>query len=75
LVYNHLPYGFVALDGALVRDAVEQAVITRMGVLREQGVSYNEIANTLNGDGVATKQGGLCIWHSQSVKNTLEAAA
>ena len=73
LVYNHVPFGYRADDGALLPDATEQSVIARMQDLREQGTSYNEIANALNGDAVATKQGG--IWRSQTVKNIIEAAA
>ena len=44
-----------------------------MQALRAEGTSYNEIANTLNDDNVATKQGGT--WRSQTVKNIIEAAA
>ena len=73
MVYNHVPFGYMAEDGNLVTDATEQAVIARMQALRAEGTSYNEIANTLNGDSVATKQGG--IWRSQTVKNIIEAAA
>jgi DNA invertase Pin-like site-specific DNA recombinase len=71
-VYNHVPFGFTAQNGALVPDAPEQAVIARIQALRAEGVSYNEIANTLEGDDVPTKNGG--IWRSQTVKNILEAA-
>ena len=73
MVYNHVPFGYLAEGGNLVPSATEQAVIARMQDLREQGTSYNEIANALNGDSVATKQGG--IWRSQTVKNIIEAAA
>lgn len=69
LVYNHVPFGYVAEDGKLTLDATEQAVIAQMTTLRGQGTSYNEIANTLTNDGVATKQGG--VWRSQTVKNIL----
>ena len=58
--------------GKLVPVAAEQAVIARMATLREQGTSYNEIANTLNADNVPTKQGG--IWRSQTIKNIVQAA-
>ena len=72
-VYNHIPFGFIAEDGALVPNATEQAAIARMQALRAEGTSYNEIANSLNAGRVPTKQGG--IWRSQTVKNILEAAA
>ena len=70
-VFNHLPFGFNAKDGALVPDPKEQAVIARMATLRKEGTSYNEIANVLNADKVPTKQGG--IWRSQTVKNIILA--
>jgi hypothetical protein len=72
MVYNHVPFGYMAEDGNLIADATEQAVIARMQALRAEGISYNEVANTLNGDSVATKQGGT--WRSQTVKNIIEAA-
>ena len=58
-VYNHTPYGFASVEGKLIADATEQAVIARMRYLRGQGTSYNEIASALNADTVATKQGGI----------------
>ena len=73
LVYNHVPFGFKAEEGTLRPDATEQTVIARMATLRGQGVSYNEIANALNADGVPTKHGN--VWRSQTVKNTLTIAA
>ena len=72
-VYNHAPFGFRAEDGTLKPDAAEQAVIARMTSLRSRGVSYNEIANALNADGVPTKHGH--VWRSQTVANTLALAA
>ena len=70
-VFNHLPFGFNAKDGALAPDPKEQAVIARMATLRKEGTSYNVIANVLNADKVPTKQGG--IWRSQTVKNIIQA--
>lgn len=72
-VYNHVPFGYKAEDGNLLPDAAERGVIARMATLRADGISYNEIANTLNADRVPTKQGG--IWRSQTVKNILVAAS
>lgn len=66
-VFNHTPYGFTAVDGALLPDPTEQAVIARMTGLRGDGVSYNEIANKLNAEYIPTKRGGA--WRSQTVKN------
>ncbi len=71
-VYNHTPYGFMAEGGKLIPDGSEQAVIARMRDLRVQGISYNEIANILNADSIATKLGGT--WRSQTIKNVLGLA-
>jgi hypothetical protein len=71
-VYNHVPFGFNAEDGALVRSTAEQAVIARMATLRAEGMSYRRIADVLNNDGVRGKQGG--VWGQQTVKNVLTAA-
>jgi DNA invertase Pin-like site-specific DNA recombinase len=72
-VYNHVPFGYRAVDGSLVPDPAEQTVIARMATLRALGLSYHRLVDTLNADGVPTKQGGE--WHAQTVKNILEAAA
>lgn len=45
MVYNHVPFGYVAEDGNVVADATEQSVIARMQAFRAEGISYNEIAN------------------------------
>ncbi len=71
-VYNHVPYGYVAQEGSLIPDSSEQAVIARMASLRSDGISYNEIANTLNAERVPTKRHGT--WGSQTVKNILTNA-
>jgi len=71
-VYNHAPYGSDVQDGKLVPNAEEQAVIARMANWRKLGTSYNEIALTLNAEGVSTKRNGK--WGSQTVKNILELA-
>jgi site-specific DNA recombinase len=68
-VYNHVPYGFTSHDGSLIPSEEEQAVIARMTNLRGQGVSYNEIANTLNGEAIPTKRNGT--WGAQTVFNIL----
>jgi DNA invertase Pin-like site-specific DNA recombinase len=70
-VYNHIPYGYVAENGSLVPDTAEQAVITRMAALRAKGVSYNEIAQTLNADRIPTKKAGA-TWGAQTVYNIMQ---
>jgi len=66
-VYNHIPYGYRAEDSRLVPEPTEQAVIARMAALRSDGISYSEIANTLNAEGVPTKRNGT--WGAQTVYN------
>jgi site-specific DNA recombinase len=68
-VYNHPPYGYSAENGHLVLKGAEQAVIVRMERLRGLGLSYNEIADTLNQDSVPTERGGS--WAAQTVLNIL----
>ena len=69
-VYNHVPYGYRADNGSLVPDTAEQAVIARIGTLRAKGVSYSEIAGTLNAECIPTKRGA--IWGAQTVYNILQ---
>ena len=71
-IYNHIPYGFQAVEGSLVADPQEQAVIARAIALRASGVSLIGIANTFNGENIATKKGG--IWRQQTIANILKAA-
>ncbi len=71
-VFNHAPYGYAAQDGRLVPDATEQAIISRMQVLRAEGLSYSRIADNLNASNVPTKRNGT--WGAQTAKNILEAA-
>src|SRR5262249_3872713 len=71
-VYNHVPFGYDAVDGQLVPNPAEALIIARMTALRTEGTSYHRIADYLNDRGVPTKQGGT--WRSQTVKNILAAA-
>jgi len=71
-VYNHVPFGYDAVDGQLVPNRAEAFIIARMTALRTEGTSYHRIADYLNDRGVPTKQGGT--WRSQTVKNILAAA-
>lgn len=44
-----------------------KAVITRIKIFREQGASYQEIADWLNTTGVETLYTGSIKWHKSSV--------
>lgn len=66
------PFGYIASEGRLVEDEVEQRVIARMTAMREGGRSLREIAEALNEDGVRPKRGGR--WHPATVARVVERA-
>lgn len=72
--YSHgaPPFGFRAVDGCLEPDESEQSVIATIRHLRAGGLSYRQIAETLNKDGIPAKRGG--IWHPQTVSRALASA-
>lgn len=71
--YGSPAFGQHSVEGELVTDEREAAVTARMVELREEGTSYQRIAETLNAEGLTSKRGGL--WHSQTVARVLERAA
>ena len=78
-VFNHAPYGYDAVDGALVPNAREQKGLERMRELRaltkpngKPLYGYGTLAAELNAEGIVAKNGGQ--WHSFSVLKVLKAA-
>jgi site-specific DNA recombinase len=70
LVYTHkIPYGYNREGQRLVPVDAEQAVIRRVKAWRSQGWTLRRIADTLNQDGISTKQGSR--WFAQTVKDIL----
>lgn len=68
-----VPFGYV-LDGErLAQNEAEAAVIARVADLRNAGQTLQEIADTLNAEGISTKRGGR--WYPTTVKNILERVA
>jgi DNA invertase Pin-like site-specific DNA recombinase len=67
--YGSPAYGQMAKDRELVANESEQAVIAKMRELRDQGMSYATIADTLNGEGIKPKRGNQ--WHSMTVSRAL----
>jgi len=68
-----VPFGYV-LDGErLANHEAEAAVIARVVDLRNAGQTLQEIADTLNAEGISTKRGGR--WYPTTVKNILERVA
>lgn len=62
------PFGWDLDEGGEVLrpNPAEQAAIARMVELREEGLSYREVADRLSADGVVTKA-GLASWSAKSV--------
>ncbi|MBM3270039.1 MAG: recombinase family protein [Candidatus Sericytochromatia bacterium] len=66
-------YGFEIRDGRLAEVEGEASVVARVAALRAEGQTLQQIADTLNGEGIATKRGGR--WAPQTVKNLLARSA
>jgi DNA invertase Pin-like site-specific DNA recombinase len=62
-------FGQRSVDGELVADDREAAVIAEMRELREAGRSLRQIANYLNAAGRTPKRGG--VWYAQTVSRVL----
>jgi len=60
-VHGGTPYGHDREGSLLVENAMEQQVIKRMLYMRRCGLSYRDIADELNQEGVTAKQGGQWI--------------
>ncbi len=56
-VYSPTPYGFEAINGALVRVASEAQVIADIQAARASGQTLQQIADDLNARGITTKKG------------------
>jgi site-specific DNA recombinase len=65
-----VPFGS-QLDGKhLDKCEAEAAVIARVKELRDQGYTYQSLADKLNAEGVSTRRGGK--WYPTSIKNIME---
>jgi site-specific DNA recombinase len=72
-VYSRPTVGFDAIDGRLIANDAEQALITRISSMRSTGLSFAKIADQLNAEGVATKRGGR--WFASTIKQIIDRAA
>lgn len=63
------PFGYRAVDGALMPVAEEQETVARIKQLRRQKKALRTIADTLNGEGSCRPGGGP--WRSESVRRVL----
>ncbi len=68
-VYNHTPYGYQRQGERMVEVPEEQTVIKAIKRRRQQGESFQRIADRLNGDNIPTKQGGY--WHPSTIRQIL----
>ena len=68
-----VPFGFEAVDGKLVADDEEQAVIRLAQEHRQRGFSLREIAGKLQQIGATTKR-GLAEWNASQVQRLLARA-
>jgi DNA invertase Pin-like site-specific DNA recombinase len=64
------PYGYKALDGALVEDEFEQSVLAKMKSHRKSGKSYRAVTEWLNDNGFTTRKGHQ--WYETSVKRAIK---
>jgi len=65
--YSPTPYGFDNKDGLLIKNTKEQKAIKLICDLRQEGVSYNAIANELELHGYKPKTGKA--WYASSVRS------
>lgn len=61
--------GFDAVDGKLVQNQGETALIARIIAMHKDGSSYSAIAKLLNSEAVPTKRGGS--WQPTTVRNLI----
>ena len=66
-IYSPLPLGYEAgEEGKLVENEGELAIVKQIRTLRRRGLSYQRIADRLNGAGISTKRGKK--WYKSTVR-------
>jgi pyruvate/2-oxoglutarate dehydrogenase complex dihydrolipoamide dehydrogenase (E3) component len=68
------PFGYQVIDGKLIADANEQAVIAQIVTARNAGASLREIAAVLTAAATPTKSGST-IWIHSSITSILKRQA
>ena len=68
------PYGKQSIEGVLVNEEAEMAVLVRMRQMQHEGVSLRQIARTFNDEGVPAKRVGS-RWHPTTVARVLSPSA
>ena len=70
-IYSPLPLGFEAgEDGRLIENEKELAIVKQIRILHKRGLSYQKIADKLNGAGLKTKKSR--IWRKGTVYKVLQ---
>ena len=54
---GNVPFGFNEVNGKLIRNEEEQAIISEIKTLKNKGLSLRKIAEALNEKGIVTKNG------------------
>lgn len=67
-------YGYQIQQGELVTVSQETAVVERIVTLYIDGLSYQKISDTLNGDGIPFSE-ETPLWNKHKVKRLLENPA
>lgn len=73
MVYAATPFGFEAVDGRLVEDEGESAVVGEIMTMRAAGQSLGAIAEQLNARGIEGKRGGR--WFPSTVRYLIQRQA
>ena len=71
--YSPTPFGKIREGETLRDDEAEQSILARIRAMRAEGLPLRWIANRLNVEGVASKQGRT--WHASTVGYILKHAA
>jgi DNA invertase Pin-like site-specific DNA recombinase len=71
--YSPTPYGKVREGETLRDDATEQSILARIRAMRAKGLALRRIADRLNGEGIASKQGRT--WYASTVAYMLRRTA
>ena len=62
---GNVPFGFEVVNGKLIENVEEQAVISKIRELRANGLSLRKIAEKLNDEGIKTKTGKA--WNAMQI--------
>lgn len=71
--YSPTPYGKIREGETLRDDDAEQSIIARIRAMRAKGLALRGIADRLNGEGIASKQGRT--WYASTIAYILRHAA